>query len=125
MVDRFPTPGEMVWIKALSSDHLTAKLSVLHCLMMSHGGELLARYCGLLQSYHEYVQSTDSKLKGYQEKFATKGNERKKKIKSITKSLDNPHAEVARLFANLNRATVLEAEKDEKILRLKSTPPEF
>ncbi|GKE02071.1 hypothetical protein Tco_1390054 [Tanacetum coccineum] len=129
---------------------------VLHYLMMSHGGELLSRYRGLLQSYHEYVQSMDYRLKGYQEKFASltglesqvsrlqrqvaslndkissfgaafskskaKGKERKKKIKSLTKSLDNLHAEVARLFANLNRATVLEAKRDEEILSLKATP---
>ncbi|GKF96033.1 hypothetical protein Tco_0288768, partial [Tanacetum coccineum] len=103
-------------------------------------------------SHREYVQSTDSRLKGYQEKFASltglesqvsrlqrqvtglndkifasdaafanskaKGKERKKKIKSFTKSLDNLHAEVARLSTDLNRATVLEAERDEEILRL-------
>ncbi|GKA52440.1 hypothetical protein Tco_0745755 [Tanacetum coccineum] len=45
-------------------------MSVLHCIMMSHGGELLARYCGLLQSYHEYVFSVDSRLKGYEERIA-------------------------------------------------------
>nr|GEX47506.1 hypothetical protein [Tanacetum cinerariifolium] len=67
VVDQFLKPREMVWIKALSSDQLTAKISVLYCLMMSHGG--------------------------------------KKKIISLTKSLDNLHAEVARLFADLNRVT--------------------
>ncbi|GKD21739.1 hypothetical protein Tco_1223442, partial [Tanacetum coccineum] len=67
VVDQFPRPRDMVRIKALSSDQLTAKMSVLYCLMMSHGGEILARYRGLLQSHHEYVQSTDSRLKGYQE----------------------------------------------------------
>ncbi|GJU71247.1 hypothetical protein Tco_1262652 [Tanacetum coccineum] len=101
-------------------------MSVLHCLMMSHGGELLARYLGLLQSHYEYVQSTDLRLKGYQENFASltglesqvfilwgqvtglnnklfasdasfakskaKGNKRKKKIKSLNKSLDNLQA---------------------------------
>ncbi|GKA52894.1 hypothetical protein Tco_0746209 [Tanacetum coccineum] len=146
-------------VEALSEDQLTAKMSVIHCMMMSHGGELLARYHGLLQSHHEYVQSADSRLKGYKEKVAgatglelqvstlkkqvsrlndklassdasfakskAKGKERKKKIKFLTKSLDNLHAEVARLSATLNQATVLEAEKDEEILRLKKTPPEF
>ncbi|GKE26092.1 hypothetical protein Tco_1441476 [Tanacetum coccineum] len=73
-------------IESLSSDQLTAKMSVLHCLMMSHGGKLLARYLGLLQSHYEYVQSTDLRLK------------------------------------DLNRATILEAEKDEEILYLKATP---
>nr|GEX06496.1 hypothetical protein [Tanacetum cinerariifolium] len=52
-------------------------------------------------------------------KFKAKGNERKKKIKSFTKSLDNLHAEVARRSVDLNRATILEAERDEEILHLK------
>ncbi|GJY23204.1 hypothetical protein Tco_0396862, partial [Tanacetum coccineum] len=134
-------------------------MSVLHCMMMSHGGELLARYRGLNQSHHEYVLSTDSRLKGYEEKVAgltglelqvstlkkqvsglndklatsdasfakskAKGKERKMKIKSLSKSLDNLHSEVARLSAALNQATILEAERDEEILRLKATPLEF
>ncbi|GKD73301.1 hypothetical protein Tco_1331583, partial [Tanacetum coccineum] len=70
VVDQFPTPGEMVWVESLSDDQLTAKMNVLHCMMMSHGGELLARYRGLNQSYHEYVLSADSRLKGYEEKVA-------------------------------------------------------
>ncbi|GKE49877.1 hypothetical protein Tco_1481135 [Tanacetum coccineum] len=70
VVDQFPTPGEMVRIEALFEYQLTAKMSVLHCMMMSHGGELLSRYCGLLQSYHEYVWSADSRLKGYEERVA-------------------------------------------------------
>ncbi|GJT53369.1 hypothetical protein Tco_0988423 [Tanacetum coccineum] len=99
----------MVRIEALSPNELTVKMSVLHCLMMSHGGELLALYHDLLQSHREYVQSTDSMLKvtGLNDKFSTfdvafarskaKGNERKKKIKSFTKSLDNLHAKAAPL----------------------------
>ncbi|GKD50949.1 hypothetical protein Tco_1279925 [Tanacetum coccineum] len=128
-------------------------------MMMSHGGELLARYRRLNLSHHEYVLPADSKLKDYEEKVASltglelqvstlkkqvsglndklssfdasfakskaKGKERKKKIKSLTKSLDNLHTEVARLSADLNRATVLEAKKDEEILCLKDTPPKF
>ncbi|GJT37993.1 hypothetical protein Tco_0937858 [Tanacetum coccineum] len=43
----------MVRVETLSENQLTAKMSVLHCMMMSHGGELLARYCGFLQSHHE------------------------------------------------------------------------
>ncbi|GJT92430.1 hypothetical protein Tco_1081275 [Tanacetum coccineum] len=130
----------------------------MHCMMMSHGGVLFARYHGLNQSHHEYVLSANSRLKGYEEKvdsltglelqvstlkkqvfglndklsssdasFAkskAKGKERKKKIKSFTKSLDNLHTEVARLSAALNQATVLEAKKDEEILWLRATSPE-
>ncbi|GKD20815.1 hypothetical protein Tco_1222518, partial [Tanacetum coccineum] len=125
VVDQFPTPGEMVRVESLSDDQLTAKMSVLHCMMMSHSSELLARYRGLNQSHHEYVLSADSRLKGYEEKSKAKGKERKKKIKSLGKSLDNLHAEVARLSTALNKATILEAERDEEILRLKTTPPEF
>ncbi|GKA02751.1 hypothetical protein Tco_0675532 [Tanacetum coccineum] len=125
IVDQFPTPGEMVRVESLSNDQLTAKMSVLHCMMMSHGGELLARYRRLNQSHHEYVLSTDSRLKGYEEKSKAKGKERKKNIKSLTKSLDNLHTEVARLFVALNQATILEAERDEEILRLKTTALEF
>ncbi|GJV18659.1 hypothetical protein Tco_1367679 [Tanacetum coccineum] len=125
VVDQFPTSREMVRIEALTSDQLNAKMSVLHYLMMSHYGELLDRYCGLLQSHHDYVQSTDSRLKGFQEKFASlsaKGKERKKKKKSLTKCLNQLNAEVARLSTALNQATVLEAEKDEEILWLKASP---
>ncbi|GKB03815.1 hypothetical protein Tco_0831958 [Tanacetum coccineum] len=109
----------------LYDDKLTTKMSVLHCMMMSHGGDLLACYGGLLQSHHEYVLSTASRTKGYEEKFKAKGNERNKKIKSLTKSLDNLHVEVARLSTDLNRATVLEGEKNEEILHLKTTPLKF
>ncbi|GJZ56274.1 hypothetical protein Tco_0611467 [Tanacetum coccineum] len=122
VVDQFPTPGEMVQVESLSNDQLTAKMSVLHGMMMSHGGELLARYHGLVQSYHEYVLSANSRLKGYEDKSKAKGKESKKKIKSLTKSMDNLHAEVACLSADLNRATILEAKKDEEILCLKDTP---
>ncbi|GKA59218.1 hypothetical protein Tco_0758531 [Tanacetum coccineum] len=125
IVDQFPTLGEMVHVESLSDDQLTTEMSVLHCMMMSHDGELLARYRGLNQSHHEYVLSTDSRLKGYEEKSKAKGKKRKKKIKSLTKSLDNLHSGVARLFAAFDQATILEAERDEEILRLKATPSEF
>ncbi|GKB49128.1 hypothetical protein Tco_0899881 [Tanacetum coccineum] len=125
IVDQFPTPGELVCVESLSDDQLTAKMGVLHCMMMSHGGELLAHYRGLNQSHYEYVLSTYSRLKGYEEKSKAKGKERKKKIKSLTKSLDNLHSDVARLSAALNQATILKAERDEQIMRLKATPPKF
>nr|GEY62033.1 hypothetical protein [Tanacetum cinerariifolium] len=53
------------------------------------------------------------------------GKERKKKIKSHTKSLDNMHVDVAHLSADMNQATVLEAEKDEEILRFLMSLIEF
>ncbi|GJS49509.1 hypothetical protein Tco_0599630 [Tanacetum coccineum] len=70
VVDKFSTLGEMVQVESLSDDQLTAKMSVLHCMMMLHGSELVARYRGLNQSHHEYVLSADSRLKDYEEKVA-------------------------------------------------------
>ncbi|GKB36350.1 hypothetical protein Tco_0881292, partial [Tanacetum coccineum] len=107
MVDQFPTPREMVWVKSFFDDQLTAKMSVLHFMMMSHGGELLARYLSTLK---KQVYGLNDKLSSSDASFAkskAKGKERKKKIKSLTKSLDNLHAEVSRLSADLNRATGL------------------
>ncbi|GJY55647.1 hypothetical protein Tco_0454762 [Tanacetum coccineum] len=51
-----------------------------------------------------------------------KGKGRKNKIKSLTKNLDQLNVEVARLSAALNQASILEAEKDDAILRLKASP---
>ncbi|GJU23013.1 hypothetical protein Tco_1156355 [Tanacetum coccineum] len=67
----FTQEDEMVRVESLSDDQLTAKMSVLHCMMMLHGGELLARYHRLNQSHHKYVLSTDSRLKDYKEKVAS------------------------------------------------------
>ncbi|GJY70163.1 hypothetical protein Tco_0473145 [Tanacetum coccineum] len=67
---QFPTLGEMVWVESLYDDQLTTKMSMLHCMMMSYGGELLTHYRGLNQSHHEYVLSVDSTIKGFEEKVA-------------------------------------------------------
>ncbi|GKD63693.1 hypothetical protein Tco_1305801 [Tanacetum coccineum] len=124
VVDQFPTPREMVRVESLSDDQLTAKMSVLHCMMMSHGGEILARYLSTLK---KQVSRINDKLYSSDASFAkskAKGKERKKKIKSLTKSVDNLQNKVARFSAALNQATVLEAEEDEEILRLKAIPLE-
>nr|GEU91307.1 hypothetical protein [Tanacetum cinerariifolium] len=77
---------------------------------------------------HRQVTRLNDKLSASDSSFSkskAKGNERKKKIKSLTKSLDNLHAEMARLSIDLNWPTILNSEKDEEILRLKATPPAF
>nr|GEY14323.1 hypothetical protein [Tanacetum cinerariifolium] len=81
-----------------------------------------------LKGYHEkftsliglesQVSALQRQITGLNDKLSTsdasfakskaKGKERKKKIKSLTKSLDNLHAEVARLSIGLYWATVLE-----------------
>ncbi|GJV04457.1 hypothetical protein Tco_1338026 [Tanacetum coccineum] len=140
VVDQFPTPGEMVRIEALTSNQLTAKMSVLHCLMMSHGGELLDRLKSLqercvvfqglktqVSDFQKWFADLNDKLASSDGAFAkakAKGKERKKKIKSHTKNLDQLNAEVACLSAALNQAIVLKAEKDEEILRLKASHSE-
>ncbi|GJU47285.1 hypothetical protein Tco_1204551 [Tanacetum coccineum] len=91
--------------------------------------EKVASLAGLelqVSTLKKQVYGLNDKLSSYDASFAkskAKGKERKKKIKSLTKSLDNLHTEVSHLSADLNRATVLEAEKDEEILCLKDTPP--
>ncbi|GJV34817.1 hypothetical protein Tco_1407294 [Tanacetum coccineum] len=55
-------------IEALTNDQLAAKISVLYCLMMSHGGELLARYRGLLKYHHDHVQSANSRLRSLKDR---------------------------------------------------------
>ncbi|GKA19012.1 hypothetical protein Tco_0698927 [Tanacetum coccineum] len=94
-MDQFPTPGEMVQIKALTDDQLNAKMSDLHYLMMSHGG------------------------------IYWPGKEQKKKIKFLTKNLDQLNADVTRLTSALNQATVVKVEQDAEILRLKASPLEL
>ncbi|GJW83958.1 hypothetical protein Tco_0157103 [Tanacetum coccineum] len=127
MVDKFPTPEEMVRIEALTNDHLTEKMSVLHCLMMSHRGELLARYKGLPKSHGDF--GFEEIVTGLNDKFTTsdstfviakaKGKEQKKKIKSLSKSMDQFVNEAAQGY---NHSL---AEKDTEILWLKASPPEF
>nr|GEW85864.1 zinc knuckle CX2CX4HX4C [Tanacetum cinerariifolium] len=74
------------------------------------------------------VAGLNDKLSSSDATFAkskAKGKEKKKKIKSLSKSLDNLQAEVAGLSTDLNRVTILEVDKDDEILHLKATPPEF
>ncbi|GJY47839.1 hypothetical protein Tco_0437795 [Tanacetum coccineum] len=93
--------------------------------------ERVADVAGLelqMSTLKKQVSGLNDKLVSSDASFAkskAKEKKRKKKIKSLTKSLDNLHAEVDRLSATLNQATVLEAEKNEEILSLKATPPEF
>nr|GEU80706.1 ycf3-interacting protein 1, chloroplastic [Tanacetum cinerariifolium] len=114
MMHKFPTSGEMVRVESLSDDQPTAKMSVLNYMIMGHGDALKKQVFGL----NDNLTSSDASF----DKSKGKGKERKKKIKSLGKSLDNLHAEVARLSAAFNQVTILEAERDEEILRLKATP---
>ncbi|GJS31290.1 hypothetical protein Tco_0491910 [Tanacetum coccineum] len=127
-VDQFLTPMEMVWIESLFNDRLFRKMSVLHCLIMSYRGELLAQYRGLLKSHGEYVAALNDKVTAFDAVFVkvkTKGKDRKKKIKSLSRSLDHATAKVTRLSSNLNQARNIEAKKDAEILRFRASPPEF
>ncbi|GJZ39319.1 hypothetical protein Tco_0585882, partial [Tanacetum coccineum] len=43
-IERFPTPAEIRQMETLSQEELTGRVSVLQCQLMSHMGELSARY---------------------------------------------------------------------------------
>ncbi|GJS47407.1 hypothetical protein Tco_0597528 [Tanacetum coccineum] len=133
IVDQFPIPGEMVQVKGLSDDQLTAKMSLLHCMMMSHGGELLARHRGLNQSHQEYVLSTDSRLKGYEEKVAgLTGLELQ--VSTLKKQVSGLNDKLATFDSSFAKSKAKGKERKKKIkslsksldnLHCEATPPEF
>ncbi|GJT92572.1 hypothetical protein Tco_1081417 [Tanacetum coccineum] len=133
IVDQFPIPGEMVQVKGLSDDQLTAKMSLLHCMMMSHGGELLARHRRLNQSHQEYVLSTDSRLKGYEEKVAgLTGLELQ--VSTLKKQVSGLNDKLATFDSSFAKSKAKGKERKKKIkslsksldnLHCEATPPEF
>ncbi|GJY27196.1 dual specificity protein phosphatase 1-like protein [Tanacetum coccineum] len=58
-------------------------------------------------------------------KAKAKGKDRKKRIKSLSKSLDQLTAKVAHLSSDLNQSRNLAVERDVEILLLRASPPEF
>nr|GEZ05897.1 hypothetical protein [Tanacetum cinerariifolium] len=110
---------EMVRVEALFEDQLTANITDSR---LKGYEERVAGVAGLelqVSTLKKQVSGLNDKLvssDAYFAKSKAKGNDRKKKIKSLIKSMDTLHAIVARLSAALNQATVLEAEKDEEIL---------
>ncbi|GJU83173.1 hypothetical protein Tco_1285538 [Tanacetum coccineum] len=131
VVDPFPTLGEVVWVESLSDDQLTAKMSMLHCMMMSHGGELLACYHGLNQSHHEYVLSTDSRMKGYEEKVASLTGLKlqvptlKKQVSGLNDKLATSDASFSKSKAKGKEMKKILTKRDEEILQLKTTTLEI
>ncbi|GKA90301.1 hypothetical protein Tco_0812171 [Tanacetum coccineum] len=75
IIDQFPTPRDMVLVESLSDDQLAAKMSV-----------LIKRVSDL----NDKLSSSDASFT----KSKAKGKERKKKIKSLTKSVDNLHSKI-------------------------------
>nr|GEZ45467.1 hypothetical protein [Tanacetum cinerariifolium] len=84
-------------------------MSMLHSMMMSHGGELLARYRGLNQYHHEYVLSMESRLKGYDEKVASltglelQVSTLKKQVSGLNNKLSSFNVSFAKLTANVKK----------------------
>ncbi|GJY48277.1 hypothetical protein Tco_0438233 [Tanacetum coccineum] len=131
VVDQFPTPREMVQVKSFSDDQLTTKMSVLHYMMMSHDAdsrlkgydEKVASLTGLelqVSILKKHVSRLNDKLSSSDASFAkskAKGKERKKNIKSLTRSLDNLHAEGELLSlaasAGFERGLSMHWDKDE------------
>ncbi|GKB16930.1 hypothetical protein Tco_0850853 [Tanacetum coccineum] len=122
MVDQFSTPGEMLlacYLGLLQSHHEYVQLADSR---LKGYEERVAGVAGLelqVSTLKKHVFRLNDKLVSSDASFAkskAKGKERKKKVKSLTKSLDNLHVEVARLYATLNQDIVLEVEKDEEDL---------
>ncbi|GKB78129.1 hypothetical protein Tco_0945024, partial [Tanacetum coccineum] len=116
MVDQFLTPGEMVRVESLSDDQLCKdECATLYddvAWWLKGYEEKVASLTGLelqVSTLKKRVSGLNDKLSSSDASFANfkaKGKERKKKIKSLTKSLDNLHAEVARLSVALNRGLI-------------------
>ncbi|GKB70792.1 hypothetical protein Tco_0932204 [Tanacetum coccineum] len=117
-----PSSGPSPSFRDVSGDAIHTEL------FLFSTGPYYAIYPKDVSALKKQVSRLNDKLSSSHASFAKskeKGKERKKKIKSLTKSLDNFDTKVARLFDALNQATILEGERDEEILRLKTTPPEF
>nr|GEV10016.1 hypothetical protein [Tanacetum cinerariifolium] len=110
VIDQFPTPAEVVRVEALFDGQLSQILNVMHCVMMSHGRELLAQFWGLIDTHNEYKLSSESKLTvGKLNEMAEaseialirakeKSKARKKVVKFLTKALDQFIAKAAHFF---------------------------
>nr|GEW06680.1 hypothetical protein [Tanacetum cinerariifolium] len=90
----------------------------------------LTAYQGLVSQVsglQKQVTDLNNKVTAFDAAFVkakTKGKDQKKKIKSLSWSLDHVTAEVARLSSDMNQAINMEAKKDVEILRLRASPPE-
>nr|GEV10015.1 hypothetical protein [Tanacetum cinerariifolium] len=120
VIDQFPTPAEVVRVEALFDGQLTQILNVMHCVMMSHGRELLAQFWGLIDTHNEY------KLMGKLNEMAEaseialirakeKSKARKKKVKFLTKAMDQFIAKAAQLASDLNDARRAKSRKSDQI----------
>ncbi|GKB46570.1 hypothetical protein Tco_0897323 [Tanacetum coccineum] len=126
----YPEDGIIVGsyeIEALTDKWLAGKTSVLHCLLMSYGGELLARltsFQGLesrVSGIKNLVADLNDKVTASDAAFVkakAKGKERKKKIKSLSKSLDQFTTEAARIASDLNQSLVQKFPASDELSRV-------
>ncbi|GKA10214.1 hypothetical protein Tco_0689647, partial [Tanacetum coccineum] len=114
-------------IEALTDKWLAGKTSVLHCLLMSYRGELLARltsFQGLesrVSGIKNLVADLNDKVTASDAAFVkakAKGKERKKKIKSLSKSLDQFTTEAARIASDLNQSLVQKFPASDELSRV-------
>ncbi|GKE34622.1 hypothetical protein Tco_1453944, partial [Tanacetum coccineum] len=114
---------EMVRIESLIDEHLVRKMSILHCLMMSHGGELLDRYKRVAEISLGQATDLNDKVTASNATFIKvkdKGKEQKKNIKSLSKTLDQFIADIIRLASNLNQARRSDTQKGDQIAAAKT-----
>ncbi|GKB76317.1 hypothetical protein Tco_0943212 [Tanacetum coccineum] len=125
-----PTLGEMVRIKALSDEQLFGKISILHCLMMSYRGELLARYRCFLKSHDDHVSNMKKQVTDLNEKVTTSDAAFVKNEVRIVDARRGNQSAAAQTYLGDIHASIHGykhslAEKNAEILRLKDSPPEF
>nr|GFA38021.1 hypothetical protein [Tanacetum cinerariifolium] len=108
---------EMVRIEALSDERLAKKMSFLHCLMMSHGGGLLARYRALLKSHDDHLQSSNARLKTLLQELTS--------LCGLTSQIVATQTYPGDIYALTKGYKHSLAEKDAEILRLKAFPSGF
>ncbi|GJY72884.1 hypothetical protein Tco_0477315 [Tanacetum coccineum] len=96
VVDQFPTQAEVAWIEALSDEQLFKKMNVFD----------LEKLVVVLK---EKVTTSDVALV----KSKGKSKDHKKRVKSLTKSLDQFTVEATRLASDLNEARRADARKRE------------
>ncbi|GJR82185.1 hypothetical protein Tco_0152970 [Tanacetum coccineum] len=123
VVDQLPTHAEVVRVKTLSDLQLTKKMSILLCLMMSHGRELLACLNSQVSDLKKEVGTLQEKVEASKDalvRVKEKSNGYKKKVRSLTKALNQFSAEAARVASDLNDAHRAEACKTDQIAQAQS-----
>ncbi|GJS19790.1 hypothetical protein Tco_0448422, partial [Tanacetum coccineum] len=106
VVDQFPTLNEVIRVEAVGDDQRMDKMNVLHCLMISHGRELMAQFRVLIKTYDEYRLKSEAKDKSLQQQLSS--------INSLNYQVTNLKRQVDVLQDQANTFVVAPAKAKEK-----------